>query len=119
MSDRYQTVILCDDDAPVVGEDLLLADGFEEAFIGAAMRFGWTSPVAIYDYERCIRILTERDGMDRSAAEEYFGFNVLGAWVGDQTPIFVVGTDLPGSKNFLKNLDRPSNSADELLDKES
>jgi len=75
-------------------EGLLLADGFEDAFIGAAMRFGWAEPVALYDYEKCIDILVTRDGMDRGEAEEFFDFNVIGAWVGDQTPIYVTRTTL-------------------------
>jgi hypothetical protein len=30
-----------------------------------------------------------RDEMDHEVAEEYFQFNVEGAWVGEQTPIFL------------------------------
>jgi len=70
-------------------EEILLADGFEEAFMGLASRFGFDQPVAAYDYEKCIDILVTRDGMDREEAEEYFGFNVIGAWVGELTPIFI------------------------------
>ena len=63
----------------------LLADGFSEALIGMGTRF--TYDVAVYDYEKCIEIL-ERD-MSREDAEEYFDFNVSGAYVGDNTPVFV------------------------------
>ncbi len=97
MVEKNQTVIICDDECPHIGDGLLLADGFDDAFIGIATRFGWTEPVALYDYEKCIRILIEQDGrhgMDRAGAEEYFHFNVLGAWVGDQTPVFVIGMSL-------------------------
>jgi hypothetical protein len=94
MVEKSQTVIICDDECPMIGDGLLLADGFEDAFIGVAMRFGWNEPVALYDYEKCIRTLVARDGMDREGAEEYFSYNVIGAWVGDQTPVFVVGTTL-------------------------
>jgi hypothetical protein len=31
----------------------------------------------------------ERDGMSETEAEEYLHFNVLGAYVGEQTPWFV------------------------------
>jgi hypothetical protein len=31
----------------------------------------------------------ERDGMSREDAEEYFDFNVAGAWVGEGMPVFL------------------------------
>lgn len=72
----------------------VLADGFEPAFVGLAMRFGWERPVAVYDREACIRVLVERDGMTYEGAVECFDYNTLGAWVGEQTPIFVTGITL-------------------------
>ena len=69
----------------------LLADGFSEALIGMGTRF--TYDVAVYDYEKCIEIL-ERD-MSREDAEEYFDFNVSGAYVGDNTPVFVTVGSTP------------------------
>lgn len=71
-----------------VDEGLLLADGFDEAFIGVAHRFGFYAPVAVYDREVCIEILM-RDGANYEEADEYFEYNVLGSWVGEQTPIFI------------------------------
>ena len=68
-----------------MSDEALLADGFSEALIGMGTRF--TYDVAVYDYEKCIEIL-ERD-MSREDAEEYFDFNVSGAYVGDNTPVFV------------------------------
>ena len=69
----------------------LLADGFSEVLIGMGTRF--TYDVAVYDYEKCIEIL-ERD-MSREDAEEYFDFNVSGAYVGDNTPVFVTVGSTP------------------------
>ena len=43
----------------------------------------------MYDTDKCLAILRERDGMTEEEAEEYFYFNVVGAWVGDYTPCFV------------------------------
>lgn len=68
-------------------EEVLLADGFEDAFVGVGRQFNGP-PCAVYDRSVCIAILM-RDGMDESEAEEYFSFNVEGAWVGENTPIFV------------------------------
>lgn len=69
-------------------EDALLADGFEDAFIGFAERCG-AGPVAVYDYANAVKVLVDRDGMSEEEAEEYLQFNVLGAYVGEQTPWFV------------------------------
>ena len=68
-----------------VMSDALLADGFEDAFIGFGTRF--TYDVAVYDYDKCIEIL-ERD-MSYEDATEYFEFNTRGAYVGEHTPIFM------------------------------
>jgi hypothetical protein len=68
-------------------EEITLADGFEDAFLGVARQFG--KPFAIYDREKCIDILVNRDGMSHEEAEEYFQFNVEGAWVGENTPAFL------------------------------
>jgi hypothetical protein len=68
-------------------DDVLFADGFEDALIGYGEHFH-SGPVAIYDYHKCISILQERDGMTEEDAVEYFEFNVIGAYVGEKTPIF-------------------------------
>jgi hypothetical protein len=69
-------------------EEALLANGFENAFIGVSEMFG-RPPVATYDRDKCIDILVERDGMTYEGAVEYFEINVTGAWVGDSTPIYL------------------------------
>lgn len=71
----------------VLGEDetIMLADGFEDAFIGVGRQFN--RPFAIYDRGFCIDILME--DMSNEEAEEYFEFNVQGAYVGESTPVFV------------------------------
>jgi len=68
--------------------DAQLAEGFEAAIIGVAERCS-QEPVVVYDATKCIEILMERDGSDRDAAVEHFEFNVLGAWVGENTPLFL------------------------------
>lgn len=72
-------------------EEMLLADGFDEALIGTARRTNGTL-IAVYDREKCIEVLA-RD-MSYDEAEEYFEFNVEGAWLGDGTPIFIDTEDL-------------------------
>ena len=75
-------------------DELLLADGFEDALIGTGERCCQPT-LAVYDRQKCIEIL-QSQGMSYEEAHEYFDFNVVGAWVGDQTPIFVnVGESCP------------------------
>jgi hypothetical protein len=69
-------------------DDVLLADGFDDAFIGTVTRCG-QPPIAIYDHERCVEQLVS-DGLTYEEAVEYMDFNVTGAWVGDGTPGFLV-----------------------------
>lgn len=68
-------------------EQMLFADGFDAAMLGVAERCG-QPPLVAYDRSRCIDILAAQ-GMDREEAEEFFEFNVAGAWMGEYTPIFI------------------------------
>lgn len=65
--------------------DILLADGFEEAFLGIGQQFNRF--FAVYDKFKCLQILSE--DMSLEEAEEYFDFNVVGVYVGENTPVFV------------------------------
>ena len=65
----------------------LLADGFSGAFKGYGQQFN--KMVAVYDYPTCINILVDRDRMTAEEAHEYMAFNVLGAYLGDSTPVFL------------------------------
>ena len=68
-------------------DGILVADGFEAALIGVGRRAGQPD-IAVYDEEKCIEVLMSQD-MDRETAIEYFEFNVVGAWMGDKTPLFM------------------------------
>lgn len=70
-------------------------DGLEDAIIGFA--WPWQTKkqkVAVYDYERIVQILVERDGMTVDEAAEFLDFNIDGTYAGEQTPIIVfMGVD--------------------------
>ena len=66
--------------------EALFADGFEDALIGIGRQF--SRSLALYDRDKCVKILMDRDGMSREDAEEFFEFNTQGAWCGENTPIF-------------------------------
>jgi|TARA_R110000796_G_scaffold112555_1_gene224115 hypothetical protein len=68
-------------------EGLLVADGFDEAVIGVAEDFNQPTRL-IYSVSKCIKILMEQDEMTYVDAQEYFSFNVSGAYVGEKTPIW-------------------------------
>jgi hypothetical protein len=68
-------------------EDMLFADGFDEALIGTVSRCGMNT-VALYNTFKCIEILMVRDGMTEEEAQEFFEFNTLGSYVGENTPCF-------------------------------
>lgn len=63
-------------------EEILKADGFDEAIIGIDVN----SMRLVYSISKCIDIL-KRD-MSEMDAIEYFNFNVSGASVGEKTPIW-------------------------------
>lgn len=64
--------------------EALLADGYEKALIGYDKEGR-----AIYDAHKCLSILVWRDGMSAEEAEEFFEFNTLGAYMGENTPQFI------------------------------
>tara|TARA_Y100001934_G_C12323059_1_gene761091 strand:- start:821 stop:1126 length:306 start_codon:yes stop_codon:yes gene_type:complete len=68
--------------------DILLVDGFEEAFVGVVESFG-AAPKACYNYETILDILMVRDNMTYCEALEFFNFNIADAYVGEYTPAFI------------------------------
>jgi len=66
----------------------LKADGFDEAILGVASRCG-QGDILAYDTNKIIQILIDRDGMSYEEAYEFFEFNILGAYMGENTPIFI------------------------------
>ena len=77
------------EDIAEINPEAMMADGFDDAVLGMCIQFGG-EPVVAYDYNKCIEILKERDGMDRTEAIDYLEFNVLGSYVGLHTPVFIL-----------------------------
>ena len=67
---------------------MLKTDGFDKAFLGVASRFGMDEVFA-YDYDKVLKILIEKEGMSPDEAQEWFEYNIKGAWVWDKTPLYV------------------------------
>ena len=72
----------------------MTADGFDDAIIGIGSRCGQPD-LLVYDIDTALDILMDRDGMSYEEAQEYFSFNVQGAWVGEGTPIWLQRIDGP------------------------
>jgi hypothetical protein len=62
----------------------LKADGFDDAILG----IDCNQERIIYDISVMIEILV-KDGMTQEDALEYLNYNVLSAYVGDNTPIYI------------------------------
>lgn len=71
-----------------IGESALLFDGTDDALIGFTNRAN--SPLlAVYDYNKLIDVFMN-DGMTYEDALEWVDFNIVGAWLGEGTPIIVM-----------------------------
>jgi len=68
--------------------DALLADGLEAALVGYTVNHHHPV-VAVYDIDKCIDVLVERDGMTPEGADEFLSFNTIGAYVGENGPLYV------------------------------
>ena len=83
-------------------EALMLEEKFDSAIIGVAERIN-LGPVVAYDADKIIKILAkdmdvEEDDIEMygdaesakiSMALEYFDYNIKGAWLGENTPVFI------------------------------
>ena len=71
-------------------EEALIMDGFDDCVVGILERFGIDQPIVVYDREKVIAKLMDRDGMTHEEALDFYYFNQLGAWVGEKTPAFLI-----------------------------
>ncbi len=70
-----------------VEPEALRADGFDEAIVGVVQCFN--KQLLCYSTAKILTIMMERDGMSELEALEYFNFNIVGAYVGAYTPVFL------------------------------
>lgn len=74
--------------------EALTADGFDDAYIGYTAG-AFAPAVAVYDYEKCVKVLMDRDGMSHEEATEYLDFNTVGAYVGQHGPLYLIPRSHP------------------------
>ena len=73
------------------GSFLLLEPAMDVAIVGLVSGAGRQQAVC-YDRDKVVQVLMERDGMEHDEAEEFFDFNIEGAYLGPQTPVFISST---------------------------
>ena len=66
---------------------MMIMDGFDDCIAGVVHRYGHPT-IICYDKEKVLEQLMD-DGMTDEEAIEYFEYNQIGAWVGEQTPCFI------------------------------
>jgi hypothetical protein len=81
-----------------IDDGIMLVDGFEDAFIGVTEHQPGRPSCAVYDTEKCIKILMDEDEISHEEAIEFFEYNVTGAFVGDRTPVFFTSIKTPTKK---------------------
>ena len=68
-------------------EGILLADGFDDCIIGLCSRANSPDVLAYSTSKMIIKLML--DGMSREEAEEWFEFNILPAYMGELTPVYI------------------------------
>ena len=81
-----------------LGDEAVLMDGFDDCIIGVLERFGMDS-IVLYDKQKVIeKLMKESNAPDElcdlamEQALEYYEYNMLGSWIGERTPGFVILT---------------------------
>ena len=70
-------------------EGAIILDGLDEAIVGITEEFG-TGRRILYSKDKILDILMKRDLMTYSESEEFYDYNILGLYAGEQNPIFLV-----------------------------
>ena len=86
-------------------EGVIFYDEFDAAFVGFACQFN-VGPIAVYDQRKVIEILVASGDEDSESpyedALDHFGFNVMGSYVGERTPIFLTYEEDGAVEDILK-----------------
>ena len=69
------------------GDDLLFADGYDDAIIGVCG--GFDSGRVAFSIEMMIEIAARDLSLDYDEAAEWLEYNTFGAFVGERTPIYI------------------------------
>jgi hypothetical protein len=70
-------------------EGAIILDGLDEAIVGITEEFG-TGRRILYSKDKILDILMKRDLMTYSESEEFYDYNILGLYAGEQNPVFLI-----------------------------
>ncbi len=62
--------------------------GCDDAIVGLGHRCGCDT-VVVYDYDKLVDVFIQQ-GMKEDESVEWIDFNILGAWIGEDTPIVLM-----------------------------
>jgi hypothetical protein len=71
----------------IYGDDLLFADGYDNAIVGVCV--GFDSGRVVYSVSKMIDACMKEAGMSYEDSVEWLEYNTFGAYVGDNTPIYI------------------------------
>ena len=71
----------------IYGDDLLFADGYDNAIIGVCV--GFDSGRVVYSVQKMIEIAAKELSVDHDEASEWLEYNTFQAYVGEYTPIYL------------------------------
>lgn len=69
-------------------EETMFADGLDDAIIAISRDSINGKYRVVYDVARIVQVLINDQGMEEDDAYEYMEFNIIGAYVGEMTPIW-------------------------------
>jgi hypothetical protein len=70
-------------------EGAVVLDGLDEAIVGICEDFN-SGPRIMYSRSKILEILQKRDLMTEQESEEFYDYNILGLYAGEQNPVFVI-----------------------------
>jgi len=76
------------DDINEMAEGAIILDNLDGAIIGVTEEFG-NGPRILYSVNKILDILTNGGAIDREEALEYYYYNIVGGYFGEQNPIFL------------------------------
>jgi hypothetical protein len=69
-------------------EGAVMLDGLEDAIVGIVEDFH--GPRILYSKNKVLQILEDRDGMSPIESVEFYEYNILGLFAGEQNPVFLI-----------------------------
>jgi hypothetical protein len=72
-----------------IAEGAILLDGFEHCIVGITEEFGGNIRI-LYSTKKIIDSLVQDSEMTLDEAWDYYNYNVIGGYFGEQNPIFLI-----------------------------